>query len=203
MSKGRFIITNMIGVIIILALLAGGGYYYYQNHNYVTTDEATVYADMTNVTAPASGTLKGWKAKEGDDVSRGQNLGEVFDGQQPVPVDSLSEGKLIKNNAVNHQSVQAGEVIGQTADMDHLYIIANIKETELHEIEKGDKVNITVDGDQDTTFEGEVKDIAKATNSAFSMLPENTSGNYTKVTEEVQVKISIFFERASRHECRS
>lgn len=75
--------------------------------------------------------------------------------------------------------------------MDHLYIIANIKETELHEIEKGDKVNITVDGDQDTTFEGEVKDIAKATNSAFSMLPENTSGNYTKVTEKVQVKISI------------
>lgn len=118
-------------------------------------------------------------------------MGEVFDGQQPVPVDSLSEGKLIKNNAVNHQSVQAGEVIGQTADMDHLYIIANIKETELHEIEKGDKVNITVDGDQDTTFEGEVKDIAKATNSAFSMLPENTSGNYTKVTEKVQVKISI------------
>ncbi len=47
------------------------------------------------------------------------------------------------------------------------------------------------DGNQDTTFEGEVKDIVKATNSAFSMLPENTNGNCTKVTEKVQVKISI------------
>lgn len=76
--------------------------------------------------------------------------------------------------------------------MDSLYITAHIKETELRDIEKGDKVNITVDGDRDATFEGKVEEIGYVTNSVFSMLPEmKTSGDYTKVTEKVQVKISI------------
>ncbi|RAI18143.1 HlyD family secretion protein, partial [Rhodobium orientis] len=47
-------------------------------------------------------------------------------------------------------------------------------------------------GDPDTTFEGKVEEIGYATDSVFSMFPEmNQSGDYTKVTEKVQVKISI------------
>lgn len=85
-----------------------------------------------------------------------------------------------------------GVVIGQTADMDNIYITAHIKETELRDIEKDDKVDIKVDGDPDTTFEGKVEEIGYATDSVFSMFPEmNQSGDYTKVTEKVQVKISI------------
>ncbi|QHZ48053.1 HlyD family secretion protein [Bacillus sp. NSP9.1] len=192
MSKGRLVIINMIGIIALLTLIAVCGYYYYQNQHYVTTDEAEVSANMTKITAPASGKLSGWSAKEGDHISDGDKLGEISDGQQSVSVKALSDGTLVKHAAVNHQIVNAGDVIGQTADMDDLYITANIKETELHDIEKGDKVEITVDGDPDATFEGKVEEIGYVTNSVFSMLPQiNTSGDYTKVTEKVQVKISI------------
>lgn len=192
MSKGRLMIINMIGIIATLALVAVCGYYYYQNKHYVTTDEARVSANMTKITAPASGKLSGWDAKEGDHISDGDNLGKISDGQQSVAVKAISDGTLVKNTAVNHKIVNAGVVIGQTADMDNIYITAHIKETELRDIEKDDKVDIKVDGDPDTTFEGKVEEIGYATDSVFSMFPEtNQSGDYTKVTEKVQVKISI------------
>ena len=192
MSKGRLVIINIMGIIALLALIAVCGYYYYQNEYYVTTDEAKVSANMTKITAPASGKLSGWDVKEGDQISDGDNLGKISDGQQSVAVKAISDGTLVKNTAVNHKIVNAGDVIGQTADMDSLYITAQIKETELRDIEKGDKVDITVDGDPDATFEGKVEEIGYVTNSVFSMLPEmKTSGDYTKVTEKVQVKISI------------
>ena len=42
------------------------------------------------------------------------------------------------------------------------------------------------------TFDGTVEEIGYATNSTFDMLPStNSSGNYTKVTQKVPVKISI------------
>ncbi|MCY9393028.1 transporter, partial [Bacillus haynesii] len=71
MSKGRLLIINMIGIIATLALVAVCGYYYYQNEHYVTTDEAKVSANMTKITAPASGKLSGWDVKEGDHISDG------------------------------------------------------------------------------------------------------------------------------------
>lgn len=80
MSKGRLMIINMIGIIATLALVAVCGYYYYQNKHYVTTDEARVSANMTKITAPASGKLSGWDAKEGDHISDGDNLGKISDG---------------------------------------------------------------------------------------------------------------------------
>lgn len=88
--------------------------------------------------------------------------------------------------------MQYGTVLGETIDLSKLYITANIKETDIKSIEKGDKVDIVVDGDPDTTFEGTVEQIGYATNSTFNMLPAtNSSGNYTKVTQKVAVKISI------------
>lgn len=76
MSKGRLVIINMMGIIALLALIAVCGYYYYQNEYYVTTDEAKVSANMTKITAPASGKLSGWDVKEGDQISDGDNLGK-------------------------------------------------------------------------------------------------------------------------------
>lgn len=192
MSKGRLIIANMIGIVVLLALITGGAYYYYQNENYVKTDEAKVSADMMQVVAPASGTLTNWDVQEGSTVSKDALVGEVSDGEQASSITSMMDGVIIKNGAMEGQMVQAGQTLAQVADMNHLYITANIKETDLKDIEKGDSVDITVDGDSDVTFEGKIEEIGYATNSVFSMLPQqNTSGNYTKVTQKVPVKISL------------
>ena len=104
----------------------------------------------------------------------------------------MADGTLVKKEVQNNQQVQPGTVLGETIDLSKLYITANIKETDIKNIEKGDKVDIVVDGDPDTTFEGTVEQIGYATNSTFNMLPAtNSSGNYTKVTQKVAVKISI------------
>lgn len=192
MSRGRLILTNIIGMIVVLALIAGGSYYYYQSANYVKTDEAKVAATMGQIVAPTSGKLSGWTVEEGDDVTKDAQVGKVSDGKQTVGLSSSMEGKVIKKEASDNQMVQAGQVLAQTADMNNLYITANIKEDKLKDIEKGDSVDVTVDGDSGTTFEGEVEEIGYATTSTFSVMPQqNTSGNYTKVTQKVPVKISI------------
>ncbi|KKI90733.1 transporter [Bacillus sp. SA1-12] len=192
MSKGRLIITNLIGILVVFALVAGGGYYYYQSENYVKTDEAKVAGDIEQVVAPAAGQLKEWNVQEGNTVSKDAVVGKVLEGENTVSVTSMMKGTIVKKQANDHQLVQAGQVLAQTIDMDHLYITANLKETEIKDIETGDSVDIVVDGDPDTTFEGEIEEIGYATNSVFSLMPQqNSSGNYTKVTQKVPVKISL------------
>jgi multidrug resistance efflux pump len=192
MSKGRLILINIVGMVLVLALLAAGGYFYYENQNYVKTDDAVVSADMDQIVAPASGLLTKWEGKEGVIVSDHQELGNISANNQGLPVDSLNNGTILKNEAKSNELVQAGQVLAQTADMNNLYITANIDETDLKNVEVGDSVDISVDGDSGSIFNGKIEGIGYATNSVFSALPsENSSGSYTKVTQKVPVKISI------------
>ncbi|UUZ80080.1 hypothetical protein LJK88_34590 [Paenibacillus sp. P26] len=49
-----------------------------------------------------------------------------------------------------------------------------------------------IDAFKDTTFTGRVDKIGLGTNSSFSLISTaNTSGNYTKVIQKVQVKIVL------------
>ncbi|MED4229111.1 HlyD family secretion protein [Neobacillus cucumis] len=192
MSKGRLLLINIIGMVVVLALIASGVYFYYEKQNYVKTEDAVVSADISQVVATNSGLLTNWNGKEGKIVSNQEELGKISNGQQVLPVDSSATGTIIKNEAKTNQMVQAGQVLAQTADMDSLYITANIEENDLNNIEVGDSVDITVDGDSESLFNGKIVEIGYATNSVFSALPsQNSSGTYTKVTQKVPVKISI------------
>ncbi|MCG8396004.1 HlyD family secretion protein [Bacillus atrophaeus] len=191
MNRGRLILTNIIGLIVVLAIIGGGAYYYYQSTNYVKTDEAKVAGDMSAITAPVAGKVTDWNLTEGKEVKKDDVVAKIK-GEKSVDIKSIMDGTIVKNEVKNGQTVQAGTTIAQTIDMDHLYITANIKETDIKDIEEGNKVDIVVDGDADTTFDGTVEEIGYATNSTFDMLPStNSSGNYTKVTQKIPVKISI------------
>ncbi|WP_407865513.1 HlyD family secretion protein [Phyllobacterium phragmitis] len=88
--------------------------------------------------------------------------------------------------------VSAGQRIAALVPVDHLYIDANYKETQLAGIKPGEKVRISVDALDGETFEGTVASIAPASGSVFSLLPpENATGNFTKVVQRVPVRISI------------
>ncbi|EPH6067319.1 efflux RND transporter periplasmic adaptor subunit, partial [Escherichia coli] len=67
-------------------------------------------------------------------------------GEQTVDVKSIMDGTIVKNEVKNGQTVQAGTTIAQTIDMDNLYITANIKETDIADIEVGNSVDVVVDG---------------------------------------------------------
>ncbi|MED1201516.1 efflux RND transporter periplasmic adaptor subunit [Heyndrickxia acidicola] len=191
--NSRLLITNIIGFVVVAALVVMGIYFYYQNENYVKTDDAVVSADMMQIVSPSSGVLSKWNVSEGDNVSDNTNVGNVASGKgSSTSITARMAGKIIKNEAKTNQTVQAGQVLAQEADMDHLYIVANIKENDLKDVKVGNSVDVTVDGDPGTTFDGTVKEIGYATNSVFSVLPDqNSTGNYTKVTQKVPVKISL------------
>ena len=56
----------------------------------------------------------------------------------------------------------------------------------------GDPVAIQVDAYPDREFRGEVLRVGQSATSQFSLLPNtNPSGNFTKVTQRLPVKISI------------
>ncbi|MDM5197375.1 efflux RND transporter periplasmic adaptor subunit [Fictibacillus enclensis] len=192
MSRGRLLMTNIVAFVVVLALIAGGAYYYIQNNNYVTTDNAKVSGDLHTITAPADGKLSAFNLEEGKKVSKDDELGKISGAEKSMSVKTPADGTIIKKQANNDQMVQAGQTLASEVDMDSLYVIANIKEDELKDIEEGDQVDVTVDGDDDTTIDGSVEKIGYATNSLFSLMPKsNDDGNYTKVTQTVPVKISI------------
>ncbi|OXL85471.1 transporter [Paenibacillus sp. SSG-1] len=188
----RLIIGNVVGVLVVFVLIAAGAYVYYQNENYIKTSDAVVSADMMPVVSTYSGVLTDWHVKTGSNVTDKDVVGTVSDGTKAVPVSTRMNGKIIKSDARKNELVQAGQVLAQEADLDHMYIIANIKEKDLKDLKVGQSVDINVDGDSGKTFSGTVDEIGYATTSVFSVLPQQSStGSYTKVTQKVPVKISI------------
>lgn len=94
--------------------------------------------------------------------------------------------------------VDAGEYLvpGQRVLLMHnprvVYINANIKETQIRHVTVGMPVAIVVDAYPDDVFEGTVEKIGNAATSQFSLLPStNPSGNFTKVTQRISVRIGV------------
>jgi len=192
MSRGRLMVTNVIGIIVVLALIIGGGYYYVQHSNYVSTDNAKVSGDVYAVVAPAAGKVASWNIEEGKDVAKDEEIAKVQSADSNVAATAPTDGQIIKTQVKENQMVQAGQQIATEVDMNNLFIVANIKEDELKDIEVGDDVDVVVDGDNSTTIDGKVEEVGYATNSLFSLTPSsNSDGNYTKVSQTVPVKISI------------
>ncbi len=102
------------------------------------------------------------------------------------------------NGVVSKTFVAVGEYVvpGQRIAMMHdptdVWIEANIRETEIRRLAVGQKVDIEVDAYPDRLFEGRVERIGHATTSEFALLPSpNPSGNFTKITQRLTVKIAV------------
>ena len=99
---------------------------------------------------------------------------------------------------IDRKFVDGGEYItpGQRLAMMHnparVWIDANIKETEVRKLKIGQPVKVSVDAYPDETFKGTVAIIGNAATSEFALLPTpNPSGNFTKITQRLPVRISI------------
>jgi membrane fusion protein (multidrug efflux system) len=72
------------------------------------------------------------------------------------------------------------------------WVIIYLEETRIAKIHLGQSAHFTVDAFADITFNGKIFEIGANTASQFSLIPpSNASGNFTKVTQRVPVKISI------------
>jgi membrane fusion protein (multidrug efflux system) len=75
---------------------------------------------------------------------------------------------------------------------DHMWIVAQMKETDLTYVKPGNHVDVTVDTYPGKVWSGSVESISPASASQFSVLPaQNTSGNWVKVVQRIPVRIAI------------
>jgi membrane fusion protein (multidrug efflux system) len=88
--------------------------------------------------------------------------------------------------------VASGQRILMLHDPNEVWVEANIKETQVGQVKLGQPVNVTVDAYPGVEFTGKVTRIGSATTARFALLPTpNPSGNFTKITQRVPVKIDI------------
>lgn len=105
-----------------------------------------------------------------------------------APVDGVFGNKAVDVGAL----VQPGSRIGAVVPLDDLHVEANFKETQLGRIRPGQEVAIGVDALPGETFRGVVESVAPGSGATFSLLPpENATGNFTKITQRVPVRIRI------------
>lgn len=88
--------------------------------------------------------------------------------------------------------VSSGQPILMMHDPDNIWIEARIKETAIAQLEAGQPVNIHVDAWPKTTYKGHVEITGTAATNQFALLPNpNPSGNFTKITQRIPVRIAI------------
>jgi membrane fusion protein (multidrug efflux system) len=107
-------------------------------------------------------------------------------------ITSPMNGVVSKRWALVGDVVQPGQPIFAVYDLKNIWVTANLEETSLAALRSSNKVEITVDSYPDLKFSGRVFQIGSNTASQFSLIPpNNASGNFTKITQRVPVKISI------------
>lgn len=73
-----------------------------------------------------------------------------------------------------------------------LWVIANLKETQMNHVRVGQSVTFKVDALDGAQLTGQVERISPATGSEFSVLPaDNATGNYVKIAQRIPVRIRI------------
>jgi len=97
------------------------------------------------------------------------------------------------------QYVQPGTRLMSLVPLDRLYVTANFKETQLALMRPGQPVSIQVDALDGIELKGRIESLAPGTGAQFSLLPpQNATGNFTKITQRVPVRVSIEATPAAR-----
>lgn len=132
-------------------------------------------------------------------------LAEIQARQQRLKLDindhrirSPVAGVIARKFAEPGEYIQSGQNLMLVYSPDQLWIEANIEETAFASVKVGQRVRITVDALSGEAFNGRVERIGTATTSEFALLPSpNPSGNFTKTTQRVPVRI-LFDEADER-----
>ncbi|HEY8593764.1 MAG TPA: HlyD family secretion protein [Devosiaceae bacterium] len=96
--------------------------------------------------------------------------------------DKLNIGQYASEGSAMLTLVETGDV----------WVEANLKETELTDIELGQKASVSVDAYPGLAVTGVVQSIGAGTGSEFSLIPaQNATGNWVKVVQRLPVRITL------------
>jgi multidrug resistance efflux pump len=111
----------------------------------------------------------------------------------------LSNTRIVAPRAgqLGQVSVRLGAFVNAGAQLTALvpqtmWIVANMKETQMADVRLGQPVSFTVDALNRARLRGTVEQIAPATGSEFSVItPDNATGNFVKIAQRIPVRIRI------------
>ena len=103
-----------------------------------------------------------------------------------------ANGVIAKSWMFEGDVAQPGQSVFSLVESDHSWIQVYLEETKLAHIKIGSNCQYTIDAYPNITFDGKIYFIGPSTESQFSLIPpNNASGNFTKVTQRIPIKISI------------
>ncbi|TNB49120.1 HlyD family secretion protein [Martelella lutilitoris] len=101
------------------------------------------------------------------------------------------DGTLGQVQVHSGQYVSAGSQLVSLVPQ-NVWVIANYKETQLPGMRVGQKVSFTVDALDGERFSGHIERFSPAAGSEFAVIKaDNATGNFTKVSQRVPVRIAI------------
>jgi membrane fusion protein (multidrug efflux system) len=102
------------------------------------------------------------------------------------------DGIVAKRWLLTGDIVQPGQSIYAVTNNRNFWVSAFLEETKMDKIHLNQKTLFSIDTYPGLTFSGKIFFIGSNTASQFSLIPQNNaSGNFTKVTQRVPLKISI------------
>ncbi len=109
-----------------------------------------------------------------------------------MQVRAASDGVIAKRWHFAGDVVQQGQTVFSLFDLSQVWVSANLEETKIRSLRFENPVIIKVDAYPDLWLEGKVEMIGAGAASQFSLIPpNNASGNFTKVTQRIPLRISF------------
>jgi membrane fusion protein (multidrug efflux system) len=103
-----------------------------------------------------------------------------------------AEGIIAKRWLLPGDVVQPSQSVFTMTLSKNLWVVAFLEETKISNVHTGQSVRLTIDAFPGVKFNGKVFLVGSSTASVFSLIPaNNASGNFTKVTQRIPVRISI------------
>jgi len=129
-------------------------------------------------------------ARQADEI-RAQMSRQQVDIADRVMV-SPADGKVVMTFVRKGEHVSPGQRIAMFHDPNQIWVEANVKETDVGALRPGMKAEIRVDAYPGKVYAGEVFRIGQAATNKFALLPDpNPSGNFTKITQRLPVRILL------------
>jgi len=161
----------------------------------IAVDQAEIAAAHAKVTAAEGGqhqraaALAGLARAQADVVHAQAAVREAQLALDWCHVIAPTSGRVTRRAVEPGQFAQTGQSLMAIVG-DDLWVVANLKESQLRDLAPGQAAEIRVDAYPQTVFKGHVDSIQAGSGARFSLLPaENATGNYVKVIQRVPVKL--------------
>jgi len=131
-------------------------------------------------------------------------LREAYLNLQRAAIVSPIDGYVARRSVQLGQRVAPGTPLMAVIPLEEVWVDANFKETQLHNLRLGQPVKLTADlyGD-DVSYDGRLVSLGMGTGSAFALLPpQNASGNWIKIVQRIPVRVALDRKQLAEHPLR-